>query len=284
MKSGKKWLIAGFMIVIFLGITVPGIVLHLYFSSKLNVPNKVNEEQYSAVGSAISKNASKKLTEYERMKLISGVWESTRNEVNASETSLSEVEAVELAREAVETLYASGAYPYHFESSYDNWYSWETHCYKCVENAFHTYSAYYFKVTFYRYDNNEFHEILITEKGTLLAIRNNLPWETIDALENSFSDNIQKYFTSIFQNTKSVTSLRLVDNPSMKKLYYYEDFEPPADKMSYSATLVINDASITGKEDLAHVDTSSLPEEVALYDVYTCNDSEHFLYCFLPWK
>lgn len=282
----KKFLIIGFIVITVLGIFLPGILLHATFSSKLDSVNTVSADLYNTSNSAISRNASQKLSEYERIKLISGAWDSTMTEVDSSLLNISDVEAVELARTAISKLYEAGAYPYQFDSFYDNWYSWETHCYQCTENSFHTYSAYFWKVSFYHYDTNEIHEVLITENGTLLAVRNNQTNDTLDQLSGSWNTTMKKYFENQYPSTASIAffeNKEEYDNEG-HKLPTYEVLDLKNFTPGYSSLLVLNNPSITNYSDFEKMVSGQIPDSTEVYLVYRYSNYEYFLICFIPWE
>lgn len=276
----KKFLIASFILITFLGIFLPGILLHFTFTSKLDSVNPVSADLYNTSNSAISRNASQKLSEYERMKLISGSWASTQTEVDTSLSNISEVEAVQLARNAVSNLYVAGVYPYNFDSSYDNWYSWETNCYRCVESSFQTYSAYYWKIIFYRYDTDEVHEVLITENGTLLAIRNNKPKDTLQSLSGSWITNMKNYYKKLYASTENMIFL---ENENRYTLPAYNDFSIEADS-STSHLLILNNADITDLSTFNSMMHSQIPDNTEIYHIYQGSNEEYFMMYCIPWE
>lgn len=277
----KKFLIIVFLLITFLGISLPGVLLHFTFSSKLDSVNKVSANMYNTSNSAISRNASLKLSEYERMKLISGSWASTQKEVDASLSNISEVEAVELARKAVSKLYSANGYPYHFNSSYDNWYTWKTQCYQCIETSFQTYSAYYWKVSFYRYDTDEVHEVLITENGTLLAIRNNIPQDTLANLSSSWITCMKNYYKNQYPFTENRTFL---EDENTENLSVYENIALEQPKTISSHIIILNNPDITNLSDFNAMVNSQIPDDTEIYNLYQCSNDEYFLICFIPWE
>lgn len=276
----KTVLITSFILVTVLGMVLPGILLHMTFSSKLGAVSPISTDLYDTSNSAIAKNASMKLTEYERMKLISGSWESTQTEVDTSSSNISEVEAVELARNTVSELYTTNAYPYHFDSTYDNWYSWETSCYQCIESSFRTYSAYYWKVTFYRYDTDEIHEVLITENGTLLAIRNNKPKETLKSLSSSWITAMNNYYKTQHADAENIIFL---DNQGTYRVPTYSHFTIEADA-SASQLLVINNADVTDLSTFGKMMHSQISDDTEIYHIYHGSDDKNFILYCIPWK
>ena len=278
--SNKKILIASFIFITLLGISLPGILLHVTFSSQLDSVNPISAELYSKSNSAIARNASMKLTEYERMKLISGSWASTQTEVNVSHSNISEVEAVQLARDAISELYSADAYPYNFDSAYDNWYSWETKCYQCIESSFKTYSAYYWRITFYRYDTDEMHEVLITENGTLLVLRNNKPKDTLQSLSDSWITAMNNYY-----RTQNATAKHLIflENENIYRLPTYAEFTLEADE-SISQLLILNNADVTDLSTFRRLVNGEIPNYTEIYHIYQGYNNEYYMMYCIPWE
>ena len=83
------------------------------------------------------------------------------------------------------TIYHNDKYELHFDSSYENWYTWETSLYKAVDASFSTYLAYYTISKFTRYDNAYAYYVIAAENGDILYIYTdytNLPeYETVFA-------------------------------------------------------------------------------------------------------
>lgn len=278
-QSGyKKMIVGGFLLVTLLGIVLPGTLLHFTFTSNLNEVQKIPAEYYNSSGSTISKNASAKLSEYERIKLISGAWNSTLEQTDISKSTLNDAAVAELARTAVGKLYTAGGYPYEFGSSYNNWYSWKVQCFRCTENSFRTYSAYCFLVTFYRYDNDEVHDVLITENGTLLSICNNRPSDTKEKLSDTWSSNMQKYL----KNKNSLSSFFEITKPEMLPAYTNINTTNPPIQSAY--ILVLNNSNITSLKDFNNLINSEIPENTELYYIYQGYDTEYFMITIIPWE
>lgn len=276
----KRLIIFSFIIITLLGICLPGILLHTTFSSRLNTVNNVPEELYKNSNSAISRNASSKLTESERMKIISGSWDSSEIQVDPSQSSIGILDAVELAKNVLSELYTADIYPYLLNSSYDNWYSWDASFYQCTENSFHTYSAYYWKVSFYRYNTNEVHDILITENGTVLAVRNNMPDETLAKLKTIRNSNLDDLLEASFPKTKNRLLLKNVSTEISLPVYKNIEIEEPA--YNDINALLINCPQITSISDLETADTSALPDNAELYWLYQCYNESYYMMCMIP--
>ena len=176
-----------------LGIFVPGFVAYYSLNHDLNVVNNVPEEFYKAGDSIFIKNNSKKLSEANKLELISGKWESRRDICDISESEKTKTDIIILTKNRVAKLYKNGDYNYVFDSSYGNWYSWDIVCYRCTDTAFHSYSAYCYIVTLYKNNSDEFHKILITPSGTILAIYNNIDYDGNLINDDYIFDNLNYY-------------------------------------------------------------------------------------------
>lgn len=133
----------------------------------MNMVDAVPVEYYSPANLAVARNASANLGTYQKLQLITGRWESSRTPADHSEAVLENYEAAELARRQLNTLYNTGIYPTSLLSDYENWYGWETEFCKAVDATFHTYTAYYWKLSFVKYDGSEMHHVYMLEDGTI---------------------------------------------------------------------------------------------------------------------
>lgn len=306
----RRFIISIFFIVTLLGIFLPGFLLHHTFETNLDTIQAVPENQYNSPNSAMAKNASAKLSEYEQIKLIAGTWDSNRIPVNSSEANITETQAVELARTAVEELYQTGGYPYHFQQEYGNWYSWSAQCFQCTENAFNTYTAYCYLVSFYHYSSNKCHDVLITENGALLGIRNNCPNECEEALHAfpySWQYSMKHYLESRYVSDNiPVTLLKVTDTvqlPTYESLSAEDTLtqnSQTADSQNASAAdridnLSTNKASETflvvrgysgnpSYDDILKMTNSTIPENTEIYYLYHYRTPENFVITFIPWE
>ncbi len=155
------------------GILLPKLILRKATDKQLSVVETAPESYYLASGTAMAKNASQQLSSLDRIKLISGVWESNCVQVSPGEGTLSEAEIIALTKQQMEYYYEQNVYPYSLSSSYSNWYSWSTELYCYTDTVFNTYTTYLWVVHFIKFDNMLEHTILITENGTILAAQVN---------------------------------------------------------------------------------------------------------------
>lgn len=150
-----------------LGTFLPGCLLMWQSEEKMNMVGAVPVEYYSPANLAVARNASANLGDYQKLQLITGRWESNVGQADANERTLENYEAVELAREQMDTFYQAGIYPTSLLSDYENWYSWEAEFCKVVDATFNTYAAYYWKLSFVKYDGSEKHHVYMLENGTV---------------------------------------------------------------------------------------------------------------------
>ncbi len=155
------------------GIFLPKLILKKTTDSQLSVVETAPESYYLASGTAMAKNASEQLSSLDRIKLISGTWESNCVQVTPGESTLNEAEIIALTKEQMEYYYKQNVYPYSLSSAYSNWYSWNTELYRYTDTVFNTYTTYLWVVHFTRFDNTLEHTILVTENGTILAAQVN---------------------------------------------------------------------------------------------------------------
>ena len=148
------------------GIILPGKLLTLQEKQEYNQIEAVPEE-YLTSSSALAKNVSSNLKTSERLQLIAGQWESENQEAKPYEMDMEDYEAVRHAREEMKELYERGLYPVDLSSKYANWYAWTATSYMAVDTTFHTYAAYYWIISFEKYDGTETHTIWMLDDGTI---------------------------------------------------------------------------------------------------------------------
>lgn len=187
----NKSKLAGILCVLFFiagGFWIPAILLDYNSQKNMSVCKLVPEKYYLASETAMAKKASEQLTALDRMHLVSGTWDSSYIQVSTDEGSLSETEIVEITKDKLKLFYKQYVYPYNLESSYDNWYSWDTELYKYTDDVFCTYTVYLWVVHFTKYDNSIKHTILITENGTILAAEVNNDSKSYSSIQKLYSN------------------------------------------------------------------------------------------------
>ena len=153
--------------VVLSGIFLPGILIEGQQRKAVGEVQAV-PAQYIASDSLLAKEASESLKLNDRIQLITGQWESEAQEAYSYEMTLEDYKAAALARDSMEAIYQKGQYLSDLASSYANWYTWEAFPMKAVDTTFHTYSAYYWKLVFTKYDGTETHTVFLLEDGTVL--------------------------------------------------------------------------------------------------------------------
>ena len=141
--------------VVVAALIVPGALMQRESSADFGVVTAVPAAYYSGPSEAVVKNASRQLTEEEKVRLIYGEWESTIAPAATRDCGLSEYEVVT-------------KFTYPVVSGYQHWYTWNATPYKAVDTTFETYTAIFWKVDFNKYDGSDSYEYYITEGGTLL--------------------------------------------------------------------------------------------------------------------
>lgn len=173
--SGKRkyvyQILCGLILVLALvGTLLPGQLLFWQSERGLSLVAAAPAKYYSAANMAIARNASAQLGTYQKLQLITGRWESVIREAASYERTMAAYEAVQMAKEQMETLYQEGYYPISLHTDYGNWYTWDARFYKAVDTTFDTYAAYYWDITFHKYDGVDSHRVCMLEDGTIFLL------------------------------------------------------------------------------------------------------------------
>lgn len=257
------------------GILVPGIVLTKKNNAIVNHAAALSRNYYSGTTPTISRNASAQLSAYQKMELISGVWESNTVTAEAEESTLTEYEAVNLALESLNELYQYGNYPSRFSVSFKNWCTWTATLYKATDSSFHTYCAYYWKLVFDKYDASESHTVLIMEDGTLLcayaSVTDKIPINTIS-----------KYLSG----KPSQKQLSIVEyNGSVSSLPLYPDIELPDGNphIKDAGIMVVGSAGLKSLSEVNEAYANS-DNNYEYYYIYQILSDEGYMYCVIPYQ
>lgn len=164
----KILLILTTILVVLSSIVLPKYLLNHYSSQKENIVNTAPTEYYLASNTLMAKQASINLTTIDRLKLVSGTWNSTYKPCDISEGELTENDAVKYAKEKLDLLYQANLFPTSMADSYNNWYSWDTSLYKYTDTLFNTYTVYLWHITFQKYDGSTTIEVYLTDNGALV--------------------------------------------------------------------------------------------------------------------
>lgn len=164
---------------------LPSILMNREVEKTLHTATAAPSGSYMSSSVAMSRYISNQLSAYERIQLISGGWDSTCLSADWNETDVNEAASIEAIKTNLNTICHNDKYELHFDSSYENWYTWETSLYKAVDASFSTYLAYYTISKFTRYDNAYAYYVIAAENGDILYIYTdytNLPvYETVFA-------------------------------------------------------------------------------------------------------
>jgi hypothetical protein len=176
-----------------LAICLPEIIINKQVDASLGTCIEAPAEYYDASSSAIAREMSTRLTDMEKLELISGNWNSETTMADISTTDYSEWEEIQLAKKSFSNLlnaelkskstssnasassnHAAGSITLSNMVDFDTWYSYETVMFKCTDTTFNTYSAYFFGITFTKYDKSEKYQLLMTDTGTIIYASNNI--------------------------------------------------------------------------------------------------------------
>lgn len=203
------------------GTFLPGYLLVWQSEEKMNMVGAVPVEYYSPANLAVARNASANLGDYQKLQLITGRWESNEVPAEDSERTLENYEAVELARERMHVFYEAGIYPTSLLSDYENWYSWEAEFCKVVDATFNTYAAYYWKLSFVKYDGSETHQVYMLENGTVFLAE---AWvET--GIEQSAITKISEINLNLYLGPAKVEKQEIWENRELEEYFAFADIE-----------------------------------------------------------
>ena len=147
---------------------LPGFLMHKDTQKYYNTVDDVPSEYYSGPSESIIANASRQLNQEQCIQLITGVWESKVSPASPEDCVFNEFGIKTLVINHVQDLYSKGLYPCNLSSNTDNWYTWEAHAYRALDSTFKTYAAYFWDITFIKYDNSETHRFITSDQGDIL--------------------------------------------------------------------------------------------------------------------
>lgn len=210
-KSNIIGLIALFTILL-ISFIVPNWLLNRGYRSHFNIINTVPQSYYLASNTAMAKRKSELLSSLDRMKLITGAWDSTCKEATPEDALLNESAAVALAKEKIEYLYENKWYPCSLNSGFNNWYSWTTELSMYQDNTFHTYNTVLWTITFTKYDNSTVHTVLMTDDGMILSAQVNDRTNTRNVNIQNYEDwDVESLFGSKKITINSVTTTPVIN-------------------------------------------------------------------------
>lgn len=223
------------MLSIAIGVFLPQYILMKTTKHRDSVITYAPEEYYLPSNSAIAKKTSEQMLLTDKIKLITGAWESTVTQIPVTESSLSEEDAINLAIRSMQIFYENRYYPYSIDSTSTYFFpaqpldeddyttvndiSYSVNLYKIIDNTFNTYSTYLWNINIVQLSTSLQHSILMTEDGTILAAQvssiDNLKVEKTFGGESILTtelDNKKTYIKSIKNYYKSNEGIDFLDN------------------------------------------------------------------------
>ncbi len=212
MKSKNQILKIAIVIVTILSvvaaIVLPKLILERRVKHSLSQVVQAPDDYYLTARTATARNASSKLSSLDRIRLIYSTWDSTMSPCDISEGFLTESEAISIAKSRLNWYYQCDLYPVSLFSAYNNWYSFNCNLYRYIDTTFESYSAYLWEIRFSKYDSTEYHTILMSESGTILAAETNAGTYTKGKSLPEMQDNL---ITNMFVSSDYVTNIKLGD-------------------------------------------------------------------------
>lgn len=274
MKKNNTFLSITIAILLALGgILLPGYFLQKKNTASLNSVQNVPDKYYSSSNSAIARNVSARLTSYERALLVSGVWESEITKAKEKENGQSEHDAVLLAQKKLEPFYESGVYPVSLTPDSGNWYSWETELYKATDSTFHTYTAYFWRIHFTRYEGSQQHIVFMLDDGTILSADARMKQPTFQDIKPYIIEN----FTENGIKPSIITNNRNLTFPA----YYKMDLSNLRSINSYY--MIVGNNSVTDYLKLRQLYQSDTKDRTEIYYVYQMTKEHEYLFCLIPY-
>lgn len=249
------------------GFFLPELALHYHARSQINQMETIKQSD-NLTNQSIIKNASSQLSDYERIQLISGAWESEITSASEEEASLNKSGALNLAKSSIYDLYSSGHYPVNLNSGFGNWYTWEADFLKATDSHFHTYAAYFWRFRFTRYDGSETHTIYMMENGTLLQADTNATMEH----SKEFSKEEDAPKAAFVPITKD----------ALPALPMYEGEQCSAEELISGYVTLTENITLTTMEEVDALITEKQNYSYML--VYEAQGDGGFTYCRIPYS
>lgn len=180
---------------------IPPALMKKQVKNTLNTASAAPSDSYIPSSVAMSRYISNQLSDFERVQLIAGGWDSTYLPAEWSELDINEATATDVIKMNLNNIYRRGEYDLFFNAEYENWYTWETSLYKAVDASFGTYLAYYTVTKFTKYDGSYVYYVIASEKGDILYAytdySNSLAYDTVF---NSYHEDYTNINTASPQN------------------------------------------------------------------------------------
>ena len=277
MKNKNKTTLLIIITVLFAlgGILLPGMILVQKNNADIDAASVLSSEYYSGTSPTISRNASLQLSSYQKMMLISGAWESETTIADPEESTITKYQAATMARTAINNLNFQDLYPCSIDTGFKNWCTWDSTLYKSTDVNFHTYTAYFWKVSLELYDGTEQHTIYLMEDGTLLCAYTNLPY----FIFSSATDARKK--TS--SNGKAVSYVPY--NGTADALPLYPDVEIPWSRLRIKDACIMvignDELNTLSKVNLAYNEPDNTNEYYYLYQLIS---DWFYMYTIIPYQ
>lgn len=170
MHTDKKKYILYFLtgVIATICLFVPAVLMNKQANNTLNSANSAPSGSYMASSVVMARYISNQLSDYERVQLIAGDWDAVYLPAEWNEIDMNTSVATDKIKRNLNEIHRQGAYELSFDSTYENWYSWETSLYKAVDANFGTYLAYYTVTKFTKYDGSFVYYVIASENGDIL--------------------------------------------------------------------------------------------------------------------
>lgn len=247
-------------------IWLPGFLMQKNNTAELSIIKEVPADYYSGPSEAIIKNASKQLTNDQRLQLITGTWESVITPISEDACNISEFGMKNIVITRVEELRSRGLYPVSLSSDIDQWYSWSATPYRALDNVFNSYAAIFWDISFFKYDNSEYHRFIVTESGDILYAETNiLP---LDGFTVSTPNDASKNIPDLSKFTPTMANVSYL-------MYYFGEYT--------FTTYNTDNIRITSHNDKITSYRTSLAsdKEIEKMDI---NSADFFITDFQPFK
>jgi hypothetical protein len=261
------------------GIFLPEIILKHKGQDILNTAESAPLEYYSAASSVVARNSSAKLSEFQKMQLISGAWDSRDSEASQDESRITEYEAVNLAQTALGSLYDAGLYPSTISSDYGNWYSWTANCYKATDTTFNTYTSYYWIISFSRYDETESHTVLMTEEGSVLLA-------VADIRDYKYTpESPDSLYSVLYESDRRETSVIALSSKDelLDDIPEYPHFELGSMEYSEVSLLMVGRDSVSSVDKFREYYQDSTSEDMEFYYLFQCEGEDSYAVGIIPY-
>lgn len=258
------------------GILLPGIILEHKGGAMEGQTQALSLDYYSGTSPTISRNASSQLSDYEKMEIISGIWESTTIEADPEESTLTQYEAVNIALKEIEKLYIHDNYPTSLNSSFNNWWTWTATLYKATDSSFHTYAAYYWKVCFEKYDGSESHTALIMEEGTLLC--------TCTSMNYLITNSIVDYMREKPEFSKNTSFVDCHLDTSQLPVYPNVDLVKNKLRIKSAAIMVVGNSNVANNMEAVKELYNTPDNNCEFYCIYQLIANYMYMYTIIPYQ